>query len=109
MLTTNQPKSTYLAQTPLGLPLVRVRVRGVSSFTTDDRPFLPLVYPIFPSATRANPRLVLLRISHKLTEILDYEMSLSVGSDSQEQHNVAGATGGAVAPRLDRVIRQAIS
>ena len=43
----------------------------------------------------------------KVTDIMDYEAALSFSvENSPAQHDiVAGATGGPVAPRLDRLIR----
>lgn len=44
----------------------------------------------------------------KVTDIMDYEAALSFSvENSSAQHDVvAGATGGPVAPRLDRIIRR---
>lgn len=44
----------------------------------------------------------------KATDILDYEMALGTGSEHSQtqQDKVASATGGMLAPRLDKLIRQ---
>lgn len=44
----------------------------------------------------------------KVTDILDYEMALGAGFEHSQaqQDKVASATGGLLAPRLDRLIRQ---
>ena len=44
----------------------------------------------------------------KVTDILDYEMALGAGSEHSQtqQDKVVSATGGMLAPRLDKLIRQ---
>lgn len=53
------------------------------------------------------PYIICICAPFKVTDILDYEMALGAGYEhGQVQHgNVAAATGGPVAPRLDKLIR----
>lgn len=49
------------------------------------------------------------KIAHlQATDILDYETALGAGSEHSQtqQDKVASATGGLLAPRLDKLIRQ---